>query len=206
MKSPRPIGNPLLRMGAQVRSTAAALDPPALARHDFDGPPDLELLFQQYADAVHRLVSRLLGPGAARADAEDLVQQIFLAAHKGLRRFRGESKPSTWLFGIATRTVFKELRNRVRHRRMVAALEAAAVVEPIAWDHGRRFEDRLELVRVWRCLMQISVKKRAVLILHDVEGFSGPEIAELLEINPSTVHTRLYHARRELFDALEEER
>lgn len=188
---------------------AAALDPRPLAGEaraaevPLEGPPSLELLFERYAGSVHRLASRLLGPGASRADVDDLVQQIFLAAHKGLPRFRGESKPSTWLFGIATRTVFKELRSRGRHRRMVAALEEATA-DSNNFDDGRRGEQRLELMRVWRCLMEISVKKRTVLILHDVEGFSGPEIAEMLDVNPNTIHTRLYHARRELFAMLEE--
>src|SRR5262245_46939792 len=197
---------------------AAALDPrslaegsalserPALERERSEGPPNLKLLFERYAESIHRLASRLLGPGATRADVEDLVQQIFLAAHKGLPKFRGESKASTWLFGIATRTVFKELRNRRRHRRMVGALEEAAIDAPLVRHEGRPFEQRDALMRVWRCMMEISVNKRTVLILHDVEGFTDPEIPELLQINPKTVHTRLYHARREVFDALEEGR
>ena len=165
--------------------------------------PTLEGLFRQHAREVHRLVWRLLGPGASEADGEDLGQQVFVAAHRALPRFRGESKPSTWLYGIATRTVYRELRSRGRHRRMVAALEAKAAVASEGAPVVSVAERRLELEEVWRCLMAIHPKKRVVFVLYEIEGLSGPEIARALEIEEATVHTRLYHARRELMAALE---
>jgi RNA polymerase sigma-70 factor (ECF subfamily) len=163
--------------------------------------PTLEELFRRHAEDVHRLVWRMLGPGASRADVEDLAQQIFLAVHKALPRFRGESKPSTWLYGIATRTVYRELRSRTRHRRMVGALEAAIATAAPPVEHP--LDQRLELIRVWRCLLQIKPKKRVVFVLHEIEGLSGKEIARALQLPEGTVHTRLYHARRELMALLE---
>lgn len=165
--------------------------------------PSLEELFQRHAGDVHRLVWRLLGPGASKADVEDLSQQIFLAVHKALPRFRGESKPSTWLYGIATRVVYKELRNRTRHRRMVATVEAAANLRVEVAQLDRHAESRTELAQVWRSLLDLHPRKRVVFLLHEVEGLSGREIAERLQIKVATVHTRLYHARRELQRALE---
>ncbi len=170
-------------------------------------PLTLEVLFARHAHDVGRLVTRLLGPGASRADAEDLTQQIFLAAHRALPTFRGDSKPSTWLYGIATRLVYREIRGWMRRRRMIATLESILAVKPAAHEpHDRAVEQRQELARVWRHLLEIGAKKRLVLILHDVEGLSGREIAEALQIKEPTVHTRLYHARRELMARLEGER
>lgn len=166
--------------------------------------PTLDSLFRQHADSVHRLIARLLGPGARGADIEDLVQQAFLAAHRALPGFRGESKPSTWLYGITARTVYRELRNRTRHRRMVAALEAVALASPPAASTERLLQSRAELARVWRVLMEIAPKKRMVLVLHELEGLSGKEIAEALDIKEATVYTRLFHARRELYSRLGE--
>lgn len=168
--------------------------------------PTLESLFQAHATDVSRLVSRLLGPGASRADIEDLVQQIFLAAHRALPKFRGDSKASTWLFGIASRTVFKEIRNRTRHRRMVACVEAMISVGPTSGAaHDQKIIEQQELARVWRALMEIAPKKRIVFVLHEIEALSGKEIAEALNLREGTVHTRLFHARRELMAKLEKE-
>jgi RNA polymerase sigma-70 factor, ECF subfamily len=165
--------------------------------------PTLEVLFRRHAGDVHRLVSRLLGPGASRADADDLAQQVFLAAHRALPKFRGDSKPSTWLYGIATRTVYKELRSRGRHRRMVATIEAIGRALPQHASGDAELETRLDLVRAWRCLLELDAKKRIVFVLHEMEGMSGHEIARVLDIPEGTVHTRLYHARRELLALLE---
>jgi RNA polymerase sigma-70 factor, ECF subfamily len=165
--------------------------------------PTLDDLFRRHAGDVHRLVWRLLGPGASAADVEDLGQQIFMAVHKALPSFRGESKASTWLYGIATRTVYRELRSRTRHRRMVATLQSAADLKIELSRQERHSEDRAELAKVWRCLLALHPKKRVVFLLHELEGLSGKEIAELLQIKEPTVHTRLFHARKELQRALE---
>ena len=63
----------------------------------------------------------------------------------------------------------------------------------------------LVLRRVWRCLMQIKPKKRIVFVLHEIEGMSGPEIAEMLSASEATVRSRLHHARRELMALLAKE-
>jgi RNA polymerase sigma-70 factor (ECF subfamily) len=67
-------------------------------------------------------------------------------------------------------------------------------------------EVHLELEAVWQCLMRIHPRKRIVYVLFEVEGLSGREIAEALEIKEATVHTRLHHARRELMRMLEKSR
>ena len=162
----------------------------------------LDGLFRAHADDVHRIVSRLLGLGATEADVDDLVQQVFLAVHKSLPGFRGESKPSTWIYGIASRTVLHHLRGRRRYRIMMERLEERP------WPIERpepQLESRDELRKVWRCLMRIKPKKRVVFVLHEIEGMSGPEIAEMLEINEPTVRSRLHHARRELMAELARE-
>jgi RNA polymerase sigma-70 factor (ECF subfamily) len=161
----------------------------------------LDALFRKHADDVHRIVRRLLGPGATEADVDDLVQQVFLAVHRALPRFRGESKTSTWIYGIASKTVLHHLRGRRRYQVMVARLEA----DPWPIQPERQLESRDELRRVWRCLMQIKPKKRVVFVLHEIEGMSGPEIAEMLSTSEATVRSRLHHARRELMALLAKE-
>lgn len=155
----------------------------------------LERVVREHSDDVHRIVRRLLGPAANEADVDDLMQQVFLAAHRGLPHFRGESKMSTWLYGIASRTVLHYLRGRRRHRRLVAKLEE----QPSAVHRTEgQLESRDELRRVWRCLLELSPKKRVVFVLHEIEGFSGPEVAEMLAISEATMRSRLHYARSEL--------
>ena len=169
-----------------------------------DDAPSIHALFRRHFDDVYRMVAHLLGPGAGQADVEDVTQQVFMAAHRALPRYRGEGRPTTWLYGIATRVVLNNLRSWRRRRRLVAALESALEGDvAVAACPERDLAARQELNRVWRCLMRVGPKKRVVYVLHVVEGRSGEEIAELLEIPVATVWTRLHHARRELNAALD---
>lgn len=163
---------------------------------------DIEVLLRRHFGDVYRMVARLLGPGAPEADVEDVVQQVFIAAHRALPRFRGDSRISTWLYGIATRVVLTQLRSFRRHRRLQAAL-AEAPFPSTSPGPDRRYDAEDELRRVWRCLLKIKPKKRVVYLLHEVEERSAEEIAGLLKIPVGTVWTRLHHARQELDRLLE---
>jgi RNA polymerase sigma-70 factor, ECF subfamily len=69
---------------------------------------------------------------------------------------------------------------------------------PSSPDLEALVEQRERLLLVWRCLMRIKPKKRIVYVMYELEGFSGKQIAELLELPEATVRVRLLHARREL--------
>ncbi|MFO0726157.1 MAG: sigma-70 family RNA polymerase sigma factor [Myxococcota bacterium] len=162
----------------------------------------LEVVFKTHLDDVYRIVGRLLGPGASSADIEDTSQLVFMAIQRALPSFRGESKLSTWIYGVASRVVMTQLRSWRRHRRLLEAVSLAA-----DGVHRRTpeasAETRQELLQVWACLMRISPKKRVVYLMHEVEGLSGQEIAVALGIPVATVWTRLHHAKKELLKALE---
>lgn len=166
--------------------------------------PSTEALFARHFDDVYRMVAHLLGPGASDADVEDVTQQVFVTAHRARARYRGEGKVTTWLYGIASRVVLNNLRSWRRHRRLVAALELEAA--ELGPSPEREACSKQELAQVWRALMRISAKKRVAYVLHVVEGRSGEEIAELLDVPVATVWTRLHHARKALDAALEAER
>lgn len=166
----------------------------------------LEILFRRYLRDVHRFVAHQMGPGANESDIEDLTQRVFIEAGKGLPGFRGDSKPSTWLYRIASREVLGHLRSRKRHRILIERLEARLQQHKAGDDLEARLETQQELDRVWRCLMRIKPKKRMAFVMHRVEGKSGKEIAEILQIKEATVWTRIHHARSELLTRLERER
>ena len=166
-------------------------------------PLTLEVLFRTHIDDVYRFVRHQLGPAAEDGDIEDLVQKVFIAAGRGLSRFRGDSKPSTWLYRIASRMVLKHLDNRRRHRALLQRVEEGALtLEPVMSAEQRLLRQE-ELRLVWRCLMSIKPAKRMVLLLHRVEGRSGAEIADILQIKERTVWSRLHYARLELAQGLD---
>jgi RNA polymerase sigma-70 factor (ECF subfamily) len=145
-------------------------------------------LYDSYAPMLLRFVRRL---GAAE-DAEDVVQNVYLRVVRLSAQF-DSSVPSAraWLFAIAVRVVQERRRSL---RRLTHAMTAFAtqkqscptmVESPAASD-------------LVLCLSKLSLAKRMVLLLAEVEGFSCAEIAEMLDIPVGTVWTRLHHARREL--------
>jgi RNA polymerase sigma-70 factor, ECF subfamily len=160
-------------------------------------------IFARHRGDVTRIVFRMLGPSA---DVEDVVQEVFLNVYRSLPSFRGESKFSTWLYRLSTNVTRMHLR-RGRSRPRFADVEV-----PEAPRDGARVDtpdeqiEQAERVRaLYRLLDQLSEKKREVLVLHDLEGVSAKEIADMAGIPVLTVRTRLFYARKELYAALADE-
>lgn len=158
-------------------------------------------LFLRHRGDVVRLVYRMLG---RRADAEDVVQEVFLQVHRSLRDFRGDAKFSTWLHRVTVNVVL--MVRRAAKSRPVFAEEPIDDVtgEDGLWpdeDVARR--DRLRAFS--RCVDQLSEKKRTVFILHELEGMPAAEIAQVVEAPVLTVRTRLFYARKELAEAMRAE-
>lgn len=161
-----------------------------------------ETLFRRHVGDVCRIVTRLLGPGASEADVDDIVQQVFIQADRALPKFRGESKVTTWLYGIATRVVLHNLRGRRRYRAMIDRFESSMNDRP-AHDPESALADRDAVRKVWGALLHIEPKKRIVFVLYEIEGMTAPEIAETVGISEAAVRTRLRRARGELVKRLE---
>lgn len=124
------------------------------------------------------------------ADAEDAVQETFLAVHASLARFRGDSRLSTWVHRIAIRAA---LRVRARRRRAadIAELDLPARgADPIL---SREFDRRLA-----EAMNRLTADHRIVLSLFAVEGLTHTRIAEILGVPEGTVWSRLHTARRRL--------
>lgn len=127
-------------------------------------------------------------------DAEDALQDCFLAVHGGLASFRGEARLATWVYRIALRSA---LAVRAR-RRPSEPLEN----EPAQESHERHLLARDETRRVARVMDRLAPEQRVVLSLFAVEELSHREIADILGIPEGTVWSRLAAARRALTHAL----
>jgi RNA polymerase sigma-70 factor (ECF subfamily) len=143
---------------------------------------------------VRRLLVRLVG---RRADLDDLVQETYLRAWRSLPRFRGESRFSTWLLRIATNTA----RTWRRGHKPIASLPADSDLGPCNAS-GLREKPLVEAYE--RALLGLSPDLRAAFVLHETEGLSYRDVADVLDCPIGTVMSRLHRARTKILDELRE--
>lgn len=202
----RPLAQSSVDSDAKTPTTAgiAALDDEQLIQGLVLGDPDaVAALVRQYADDVYRFVYNQVG-GSAQ-DAEDVVQETFVAALKAIRRFRGNSKLRTWLFSIASHKAIDHRRRMSRQvqvstHEMVVPLPAEQVLPEQAVE---RFEVR-QAVR--QALLQLPPHYRTALILKYVEEMPVREMAVVMKRSIKSVESVLVRARRLLAQIFEGKR
>ena len=157
-----------------------------------ESAPCLATLYRQEFAFVWRTLRYL---GVPPASVEDAAQEVFITAHRRLASFDPtRASIRSWLYGIARNTARHHHRwaRRWDPRRLPES--TAEAVDP-ALDPEARVA-RVEVVEVVeRCLAALDPRRREVFVLHEIEGFSAPEIAELLGIKLNTVYSRLARAR-----------
>ncbi|HEY5920502.1 MAG TPA: RNA polymerase sigma factor [Kofleriaceae bacterium] len=170
-------------------------DDDLVARHQAGDTDAFGTIYRVHVAAVYRRLSRILGPIAER---EDLTQDVFVALHRTLPRFRRDAKLATLIHRIAINRAFEHLRRQ--SRRPVTLTEGwffDELVSPAASPATRTLA-REDLVRVFECLARIKPKKRIAFLLRVVDGLEFEEIAQLVDATPETVAKRVQHAQREL--------
>jgi RNA polymerase sigma factor (sigma-70 family) len=142
-------------------------------------------LYRRHTPRLYAFVLRMVA--GVDADAEDVVQETWIRAVERLDGFRWEAALGTWLTGIALNVARGMLRRRGR---WAAPLDGDP---PEPWRPPPREAERIDLERA---IALLPVGYRAVLVLHDVEGFTHEEIGDQLGIAPGTSKSQLSHARR----------
>ena len=145
-------------------------------------------LYGAHAPRLYLALLRL--SGGREAAAEDLLQETWIRAASGLSGFGWRSSLQTWLYGIAVNVWRESVR-----RRAGADISLDAIPEEPASPTPHSGDERLDLERALR---ELPVAGRAVLLLHDVEGYTHEEIAGLLEISSGTSKSQLSRARERL--------
>ena len=173
-------------------------DAELIARHHAGDRTAFAVIYRTHVTAVYRRLSRILGPVAER---EDLTQDVFLALHHALPRFRGDARLSTLIHRIAINKACEFLRRRARRPATPTGAEFFDELRSLASSPEDHAVTRGELVRVFTCLARIKPKKRVALLLRVVDGLSFEEIAQLVDATPEAVAKRVQHGQREL-DAL----
>ena len=154
-------------------------------------------LYRRHQQRVRSLLYQLCGASAL----DDLVQEVFLRAWKGLPQLRQTSQFSTWLYRIAWNVASDQRRQFAQAHQNRQTLTNTMPVQQDAPDIMHlHYQDLVQ-----RGLAQLSYEHRAVLVLHDLEDVPQKEVANILGIPVGTVKSRLFHARDALRQFLQQQ-
>ncbi|HWF54223.1 MAG TPA: RNA polymerase subunit sigma-70 [Solirubrobacteraceae bacterium] len=175
-----------------------------LARAQAGDERAFRALVEPYRRALQVHCYRMLG---SSHDAEDIVQETLLRAWRALERFEPRASVRTWLYRIATNACLDELERRPNRPEPVEPFpnelldQAAAPVYDPAARYALREGMELALLSA---IQLLPGRQRAVLILRDVLGWTGPEVATLLDSTVASVNSALQRARATIDRALPE--
>ena len=145
---------------------------------------------------VCRTLRRL---GVRENDLEDVAQQVFVSVHEKFGSYDRSRPVRPWLAAFAYRIAANQ--NRLaRHQREV--MDESAENQTDELDPEQALDEKRVRDRVLHALGKVELERRAVLVMHDIDAFSAPEISEALAIPLNTVYSRLRVARQELRAAL----
>jgi RNA polymerase sigma-70 factor, ECF subfamily len=153
-----------------------------------------EELYRLHSGRLYSVAFRMVGNAS---DAEDLLQEIFLSAHRKLETFRGESALGTWLYRLAVNLCLDYLRSRTgRAIQMTDAIDdEPGLFDAASQGLADRTVTRMDLERA---LAQLPEGCRAAFVLHDIEGLEHREIADVMGIAEGTSKSQVHKARLRL--------
>ncbi|HXI56180.1 MAG TPA: sigma-70 family RNA polymerase sigma factor [Polyangia bacterium] len=158
-----------------------------------------QTLYQRYAPTVQRFVSAF---GVPPVEREDACQDVFMAVHRSLPRFRGDCLLSTWIYRIAVRGTSRQ----AQKRRVQSILSALLMREPPPPPPPDLTERTARLEVLDGLLQKVDPKKRQVLILFELEGLPIEEVARIVGCPQNTAWSRLHHGRAQLLKAAKRRR
>ncbi|MDD3180973.1 MAG: sigma-70 family RNA polymerase sigma factor [Opitutaceae bacterium] len=196
-----------------AKAQEVALDRLLVERFKNGDAKAFDQMVTRYWDRIYAMVNQLLRNSQ---DAEEVTQDTFIRAHRGLTNFRGESAFSTWLYQIATNLA----RNRYWYWWRRKRDKSISFDQPVSQENETTFSEMIpadqetpedatvtqEFVhRVAECMEMLNEKHREILILRNVQNLSYEEIAEILGISVGTVKSRIARARESLREKMGEE-
>ncbi len=161
----------------------------------------------RHQEAVYRLIRSIV---SNETDTEDGLQETFLAAYQGAGRFHGRRSSGdrsgrAWILTIARNKASRQFRRRAGEPRDMESIEELGKKAGWGAELPAGFDRRIENREILELgLKRLSAEEREVLILRELEGFSGVETAEVLDLSLPAMKSRLHRARLELAAALRE--
>lgn len=171
------------------------MSPSPPAAHSDDHLHRFERLLDEYGAKVNRLARRF---AVSESDAEDLTQEIFLDVFRSLPSFRGESALGTWIYRIALNHCLRfrdKARKEAEHHAPETPSEDAPEPAP---DPSQRVMKRELSQQVQEALERLPAHHHSVVVLHELQGLTYQQCAQVLEVPVGTVKSRLSNAFRVL--------
>jgi RNA polymerase sigma-70 factor (ECF subfamily) len=164
-------------------------------------PEDFGRMYAAYGPVVQRALRQL---GVDPGQIDDAAQDVFVVLHRRLRDYDAGRSLTNWLWGIAKGVASTYRRSARRRQRLHEALPLTPSSEPRTLDDHVAHRQATRVLQDF--LASLDADKCAVFVLAEVEGCTGPEIAERLSVNLNTVYARLRAARRHFDDAVQRHR
>jgi RNA polymerase sigma-70 factor (ECF subfamily) len=159
-------------------------------------PPDFKAIFANHFDYVWFSLRRL---GIPDRDLEDVTHEVFIRVHRLLETYEPEKPIRPWLFAFAYRKA-SDYRNLARHR--VEVFSEYAELEDASLTPADALLEREAIDLAEEALDELDVDRRAVFLLHELDGCTVPQISETLQIPLNTAYSRLRLAREQLAKVL----
>jgi RNA polymerase sigma-70 factor (ECF subfamily) len=154
---------------------------------------DFRSVFESEFDYVCRALRRL---GVNAADLKDVSQELFLAVHRQLGSFDASRPIRPWLFGFA-------LRFAANHRRLARGRDHVSIDQKVKYSPSEQRDASVEARDlVLRALEALPFDRRVAIVMHDLEGWAAPDIADQLGIPLGTVYSRIRIGRTDFRDAV----
>ncbi len=166
----------------------------------------LASIVEKYGKLAYRLAIQIT---KNHEDANDVMQETFLKVYESIGSFRKESAFETWLYRIIVNQALNTVKRRERRRE--SSFSDANEIDlrfnlPGSSSYANSPHDDVEKKELQKWVTQavdsLSAKHRTVVILHEFEGLTHPQIATILNCSEGTVRSRLHYARRKLRDLL----
>lgn len=167
-------------------------------------------IYDEFHGKILNFLTRLVGEN----EAEEVAQVVFEKINQNLKRFKGESKLSTWIYRIATNSALDKLKSASFkysqsgplapfpiHEPKMERLVSINENKPVSLDKKIIREEVNECIREF--IDRLPLEYRTIIILKELEGFTNKEIAKILEVSLDTAKIRLHRARASLRQSLE---
>jgi RNA polymerase sigma-70 factor (ECF subfamily) len=160
------------------------------------------MLVEKYQKAVFSTIYRYTG---SKEDVEDLAQEIFIKVWKNARSFKERSKFSTWLYRIVVNHCLN-YKIKAKHQRMDVPIEEVTQGRntPASLIVQNDCDTRVKVEIIQKAIGSLPKRQRVALILAQFEDKSHQEIADIMKVSPSSVHSLIFRARIALRKMLKE--
>jgi RNA polymerase sigma-70 factor (ECF subfamily) len=161
----------------------------------------LELLYEKYARQVFNLALQYV---QNESDAEEITQDVFLATHKSLDKFRNEANYSTWIYRITINKPLDFLKAKKRKKRFFWFTDELNENDSIEFNHpGVLMENQEETAFIFSCINELPDNQKTALILNKIEQLHIAEIAGIMEVSVKAVESLVQRAKANLSKKIE---